>query len=498
MVAHVPEHRSLSEYSDPPTSLLEYIRARLTPHEFTTWFEHTPLHFFHPDRFVLTLRNRFRKNWVEKNYRNLIVTSARDLFQTEVRLAFEIDSGPPVDHHEGADSQNLPRSLPPTADKPPGVTQTNQREPSRHSASCETSLTSPHGVSQYHQTSSSLHRDYRFDTLVLGSTNSVAHAATAAVCSQPSKCYNPLLLYGETGLGKTHIAHAICHHFLETRTKRVSYISAHEFIDFYMTVTTSQDSRHFRYYFSDTDVLVIDDVHYLAARDGGQEDFLRFFTEFVEAGKQLVFTSRKTEDNSNIAPLRLTSRFRSGLMARIEPHDFEMQVSILLRKARLRNVEFSMEVAEFIARSALTGSRHLEGALLAVIHFANARQRPIDLNLAKAALLEALPSPAQSSTVTVNRILRAVQDFYQLRSQDLLSRSKVRAVVLPRHVGMFLARQLTQLSLVQIGSIFGGRDHTTVLYAQDRVETLLRSNPQIRKDLQIIRDRISDSQRPAL
>lgn len=344
-----------------------------------------------------------------------------------------------------------------------------------------------------------LHPDYTFENFVVGRSNRVAHAAAIAVSDYPGKTYNPLFLHGEPGVGKTHLIHAIGHRIRATTRLRVRCVPAAGFFqDIGEAMSRGWMSRgsvahekpgreveHLPY-----DVLVIDDLQFLPPAERTQLELLRTFNALLESGRQIIIASRTHPRETPGLQERLASRFQWGLVSCVEPPGFETRVSIVLRKARLRSFELPLDVAELIADRVQDSVRELEGALLRVLSLASFNKSPANLELAKLALRDFGEEEGRTGTITIALILRAVQQHYQIRPRDLVSRSKVRSIVLPRQVGMFLARQLTPLSLEEIGLHFGGRDHTTVLYADARINRLRQSDPRIRADIQALKHRL--------
>ena len=473
MVSRVRLDDSLSNLNDPSEKLRDELRGRLTSQEFTTWFETTPFDFIYPDRLVLRIQNRFRKTWMEKKYHDILRCCARDIFTSEIRIDFEIDAAM---KYPSASNIGLGTVL-----------------ASNSSRSSETIANPAQHPLLHSEFVPGLHRDFVFDTFTIGCTNAVAHAAAMAVCDDPGRCYNPLLIYGEAEVGKTHLLHSICHQLINLKNSRPAYLTTEEFLRKHVDCVDFRSTGSLRRAFRETDVIVLDDVHFFAGNQGGQDQLFHIFNDFVDQGKQIILASRRCQKDWAGIQSRLCSRFRSGLVARIEPHGLDLRIKILLLKSRLRNIDLPAEVAEYMASTIQGGIRELEGALLRCIHLANVHKQSIDLALAQSALDHSGATLDRVGSISVERILRAVQDFYRLRPRDLLSRSKVRALAVPRQVGMFLARQMTQLSLVEIGMSFGGRDHTTVLYAQERIELLSKSSPQVREELQLLRERILGS-----
>jgi chromosomal replication initiator protein len=427
---------------------------------------------------------------MEKNFGDLLRSCARTLFGEDLHIDFEVGELPPgasspeqedpkhLEHGgEAKRAELLERS------KTGGVPFPKHREDSP----------SPKKVKALQRRE--LNSDFTFETFVVGPSNRVAHAASIAVSDYPGKTYNPLFIYGESGVGKTHLLHAICHRILATTRLRIAYLTSEDFLNQYIASVVDSNLDHFRSQCRDTDVLVIDDLQFLSSKDKTQDELFHTFNVLMEEQKQMILSSRSSPGDATGIQDRLTSRLRWGLVTRMEAPMFETRVAILVRKARWKNYELPMDVAEFVAAHVGGNVRELEGALSCVLSVASFQKAQLNLAVAKDALSETLVEEKSTGAVTIANILQAVESYYQVKPKDLLCRTKVRSIVFPRQVGMFLARELTQLSLAEIGMHFGGRDHTTVLYATERIHEILQANPAIRRDIQVLKSRISADRR---
>ncbi len=306
--------------------------------------------------------------------------------------------------------------------------------------------------------------DFGFESFVVGPANRLAHAAARAVAANPGQAYNPFFIHGGVGLGKTHLLQAICLELARSRpSTRLYYISCEGFLTQFMECVQSGQMGDFRHRYRDLDVLVIDDIHFLAKRDRTQEEFFHTFNSLYQANRQIILSSDAAPEEIPDLEDRLVSRFKWGLVTRIEPPGFETRVEILKAKATLRGLTMPDDVALFLAQRINTNIRELEGAVVKLQIQSSVEQRPIDLSLARSALGETLPPPQGSPTIQT--ILGAVTDYYGVRVPDLQSKRRQRSVALPRQVCMYLARRHTRMSLEEIGGYFGGRDHTTVMHA---------------------------------
>ncbi|MGE0809915.1 MAG: chromosomal replication initiator protein DnaA [Immundisolibacter sp.] len=321
----------------------------------------------------------------------------------------------------------------------------------------------------------------RFDTFIEGKSNRLARASSLLVSENGSGLYNPLLLYGGVGLGKTHLLHAVGNALLAQRPDaRVVYVSGERFVTDMVTALQQNRFDAFRAQYRNLDLLLVDDVQFLAGKERSQEEFFHVFNAMLESKSQLVMSSDRFPRDIKGLEDRLKSRFGWGLSVAVEPPDMETRVAILLSKAELAHQTVPQDVAFFIAKRVHSNVRELEGALRTVIAYATLTHAPITLELAREALKDIVK--AQDRQVTLDAILKAVAEYYRLRGADLTSRSRKRSLVRPRQVGMALAKELTSCSLPEIGAAFGGRDHTTVLYACERVVELRRNEESIAAD----------------
>lgn len=334
-----------------------------------------------------------------------------------------------------------------------------------------------------------LNPDYTFAQFVEGPNNRLAKAASRGVADNPGSTYNPLFLHGGVGLGKSHLLQAICSRVLERDPDAViHYMSCEEFVTRFMEAVQAGEMSDFRRQFRHVDMLVIDDIHFLGKRDRSQEEFFHTFNSLYQTQRQIVLSSDARPDEIPDLEERLVSRFNWGLVARLDPPDYETRGAIVSSKARSRGVELPNEVASFIAARFDSNIRELEGALTSVQISAHLAGRDIDLEIAKQALGE---GPAKAPPrITIQSIIEQVAEHFDVTLSSLLSRRRQRSVALPRHVGMYLARQHTRHSLEEIGGYFGGRDHTTVLHAVRTVdkqrgcdETLESAISQIERSL---------------
>jgi len=320
---------------------------------------------------------------------------------------------------------------------------------------------------------------YVFENFVTGPCNRMAHASALAVSDLPGRAYNPLFIHASVGLGKSHLMQAICHRLLQTRPDAaMMYLSCEDFVNQFIAAIERGQIEDFRYRFRYLDVLVIDDVHFLAAKERTQEEFFHTFNALYQAQKQVVLSSDSPPHEIPRVEERLVSRFKWGLVMRIDRPSYETRVAIVRKKARLRGKDLPEDVVQYIATVVDTNNRELEGAVVRVLGHASLRGREIDMDLAKEALRDLVGSPGRA--IAIQDIVDAVLQRFNVRLSDLQSRRRAQSVVLPRQICMYLARRLTNRSLEEVGAFFGGRDHTTVLHADRKIRKMVGRDPAFR------------------
>jgi chromosomal replication initiator protein len=335
-----------------------------------------------------------------------------------------------------------------------------------------------------------LNPKYTFDTFVIGSSNRFAHAAAVAVAEAPAKAYNPLFIYGESGLGKTHLLHAIGHyaHSLFTGA-RVRYVSSEEFTNDFINSIRDDKASAFQRRYRNVDVLLVDDIQFLQGKVQTQEEFFHTFNTLHNSDKQIVITSDLPPKQLSDFEDRMRSRFEWGLITDIQPPDLETRIAILRKKAAQERLDAPPEVLEFIASKISTNIRELEGALIRVTAFASLNRQPVDLALAEIVLKDLIPD-SSTPEITAATIMAATATYYSLSIDDLCGSSRSRTLVTARQIAMYLCRELTELSLPKIGQSFGGRDHTTVMHADRKIRSLMAERRSIYNQVTELTNRI--------
>ncbi|MEM1415679.1 MAG: chromosomal replication initiator protein DnaA [Myxococcota bacterium] len=436
------------------------LRGRLSAENFETWLAPVACEAVERDAVVLRIPNRFYADWINNHYATLVLDALEEAAegQRPAQLRFTVD-------------ENLQERIPPApsaSEPPPPSTLTRPRARAR-----TTHTPAPTPVR-----GSDLNPKYRFDNFVVGPSNQLAHAASVAVGSSPGKRYNPMFIYGGVGLGKTHLMNAMGHTILrDSPNAIIYYLSAERFTnEFIWSLQNHRIDEFRRRYRENCDVLLMDDIQFLAGRDQTQEEFFHTFNALYHSDKQIVVTSDVYPQNIPEMEERLISRFQSGMVADIQPPEVDTRVAILRKKAEAERIGLSDDVAHFIAQVVKSNVRELEGTLLRLAVKAELLGRPIDLDLAKDSLRAAIPEPEQA--LTVEDIQKAVCNYFGLKLAELKSKRRHRAISYPRQVAMYLCRQRLGTSYPELGDRFGGKDHTTVISAVRKINGLLEDDDE--------------------
>jgi chromosomal replication initiator protein len=338
-----------------------------------------------------------------------------------------------------------------------------------------------------------LNPKYMFETFVIGSSNRFAHAASVAVAESPAKAYNPLFIYGSSGLGKTHLLHAIGHYATTLGTARsVRYVSTEEFTNDFINSLRDDKTSAFQRRYRDVDILLIDDIQFLENRERTQEEFFHTFNTLHNANKQIVITSDRSPKDLKTLEDRLRTRFEWGLLADIQPPDLETRIAILQKKAAQERLSAPPDVLEFIASRISNSIRELEGALIRVTAFANLTRSPVELALAEEVLRDFIPD-GSGPEITADQIMVSTADYFGVSLEDLRGHSRSRVLVNARQVAMYLCRELTDLSLPRIGQAFGGRDHTTVMHADRKIRQQMAERRSLYNQIAELTNRIKQT-----
>ncbi len=338
---------------------------------------------------------------------------------------------------------------------------------------------------------SNLNRRNTFENFVIGSNSQLAHAAAIAVAHAPAEAYNPLFVYGETGLGKTHLMHAVGHHILQNKPDaRIAYLSSEKFTNEFISSIQENTLTRFRKRYRRVDVLLIDDVQFLSGKERIQEEFFHTFNELFEQQKQIFLSSDRPANEIAKVESRLVSRFQWGLVTDIQAPDFETRVAILRKKAEQHNFKVQDEIINFIAEHIVKNIRRLEGALIKVCSYSSLTGNPLDISTCEMLLSDVLMEAAKQQ-LTIDTIQKKVAEYFELRHSDMLSRRRPNHIAVPRQIAMYLSRELTKHSLQEIGESFGGRDHGTVIHACRQVENLVDQDDTVRHSVDYLKAQLS-------
>ena len=441
--------------------VLEIMSADLPERSFDAWLKNSRPVLLDGNTLHIEFPNEFTKDWVEARYTNPLQKTLRQVANRDWDIKFTIPKGmkslsTPSERDYREEPRPLPRqSLPieePTMELPPR---------------------------DVVPVSSILNPRYTFDSFVVGNSNRFAHAASLAVAEGPAKAYNPLFLYGGVGLGKTHLMHAIGHYALEQDPNiSVVYVTSETFTNDLILAIGKKSMVDFRNKYRNVDILLVDDIQFVAGKESTQEEFFHTFNALYEANRQIIISSDRPPKDIPTLEERLRSRFEWGLTADIQPPDLETRVAILRKKAIDDNLVISHEVLTYIATHVQSNIRELEGALVRVTAHCNLHNVPLDLDVVASALKDILKAPPQKP-ITVEGIMDVVADHYAIKVADMKSKRRTRNITFPRQIAMYLIRELTDSSLPEIGEAFGGRDHTTVIHAIDKIERELKLDPSL-------------------
>jgi chromosomal replication initiator protein len=473
---------------------------QIQPHQ-RAWLKLTrPLGLVENTALIAT-PNEFVKEQLETRLRALVTQALSQELGRDIQLAVTVDPSPqgPMTPPAGLPALG---SGPEPAPEPPAAAPNlrpahdGPAEPDRQDQGRPVTHGSPGGIPSAQRLGGTrLNSKYTFETFVIGSSNRFAHAAAVAVAEAPAKAYNPLFVYGDSGLGKTHLLHAIGHYAQTLYTGlKVRYVSSEEFTNDFINMIRDGKQDGFRRRYRDVDVLLVDDIQFLENKEGTQEEFFHTFNTLHNASKQIVISSDRAPKRLVTLEDRLRSRFEWGLLTDVQPPELETRIAILRRKAIQEGLNAPPEVLEYIASRISTNIRELEGALIRVTAFASLNRQSVDLQLAEIVLKDLIPE-AQGPQITAATIMGQTASYFGLSIEDLCGTSRSRVLVTARHIAMYLCRELTDLSLPKIGQQFGGRDHTTVINADRKIRSLMAERRSIYTQVTELTNRIKQQAR---
>ncbi|AGX41084.1 chromosomal replication initiator protein DnaA [Clostridium saccharobutylicum] len=438
---------------------LDIIKSELSEVSFNTWIKSCEPISISSNTIKISVPNSFTQDILDKRYKDLVANSIKAVCSKLYTIEFIIvsDIYDKVDETKDASSKQSK------------------------------------SIVVNDEMSSTLNPKYTFNSFVIGNSNRFAHAASLAVAESPAKAYNPLFIYGGVGLGKTHLMHAIGHYILDGNpSAKVVYVSSEKFTNELINAIKDDKNEEFRNKYRNVDILLIDDIQFIAGKERTQEEFFHTFNALHDANKQIILSSDRPPKEIPTLEDRLRSRFEWGLIADIQVPDFETRMAILKKKADVENLNVANEVMGYIATKIKSNIRELEGALIRIIAYSSLTNREVTVDLATEALKDII-SKKQGKHVTIDIIQDIVSSYFNLRVEDLKSQRRTRNVAYPRQIAMYLSRKLTDMSLPKIGEEFGGRDHTTVIHAYEKISENLKTDDSLQHTVNDITKKLTQN-----
>ena len=452
---------------------LENLKKDLNRQSFETWFKPTKASISNNNTLKVRVPNEFFRDWIRDHYQPHIQKALQQVYPEQLEIQFEVDSSAPVKSDVSPSPLVTPKS-PFNSGETPEKPLLSMPTPSRVSADSEFIINSK----------------FNFESFVVGNSNRFAHAACLAVAEAPARSYNPLFIYGGVGLGKTHLLQAIGNFVQEQNpNSKVLYISSEKFMNDFIQAIQAGRQQDFRNKYRTVDVLLIDDIQFWEGKEATQEEFFHTFNVLYEAQKQIVATSDSHPKEIKLEE-RLRNRFEMGLITDIQEPDLETRIAILRKKADNEGILVPNEVTLFIANHVKANIRELEGSMLRVIAFASLTGQEITLELVKEVLKDSLPT--EDRRISVDAIQRVVAERYNCKFSDMKSKKRTKQIAFPRQIAMFLARELTSHSLSEIGASFGGKDHTTIIHAYEKIEELCQTDITLLSEVNSLKKHLTE------
>lgn len=418
-------------------------------------------------------KNNFTKKWLEETYTSIIEGMLASITDTNLKFIIEnLDLKTETTISEPSPTKTLEELIPPTVNNTPSKSDFSQSDLFDEDFK------------------SNLNPKYIFENFVIGNSNRFAYAAAQAVAQNPAKAYNPLFIYGGVGLGKTHLMHAIGNQIRTENPKaKILYISSEKFTNEIINSIQNKNTDAFRKKYRYIDCLIIDDIQFLKNKEMTQEEFFHTFNTLYEANKQIIISSDRLPREIETLEDRLRSRFESGLLADIQPPDLETRIAILRKKAESENILIPHEVISLVASSIDTNIREIEGAYTKIVAYASLMGSPISLDLAKK-ILDAMGTNTKSRQITFEDIVQVTADYFKIKKEEFFTKKRTQNIAYPRQIGMYLCRELADLSYPRIGELFGGRDHTTVIHAYEKIAKKIKDDPTCEKIIIYLIDKL--------
>jgi chromosomal replication initiator protein len=438
------------------------LRETISETTYDTWFAYAEPRSLADGRLVVSVPNDFTRDWIESHFQGFVSGAARETLGRDVAVSFAVSERPP-----------------PAGPSPPPVQVDSEQEPDP----------------AFRETEVELNPKYTFDLFVIGSSNRFAHAAALAVAEAPAQAYNPLFIYGGTGLGKTHLLQAIGQYVRQhSRRLTMRYVTSETFMNDFIDSLRDKRIEGFKRRYRNYDLLLIDDIQFFEGKERIQEEFFHTFNSLYEGGAQIIISSDRPPREIATLEERLRSRFEWGLLTDIQPPDLETRIAILRKKVNTEQIAVTdPEVLTFVAGRVSSNIRELEGALTRVVAFSSLTDRPMTVELAEHVLKDVFPQGDAVPEVTIPRIQELVSQRFGVTMEELVSPRRSQSVAYPRQVAMYLSRELTDSSLPKIGKEFGGRDHTTVIHATSKITRLIREDRSVYNLVQELTARIKQA-----
>ena len=442
-------------------AILGSLEISLSKANFNTWFKNTSIAERGADHILIAVPSAFNRDWIAAKYHQEMLKALKSLAPEIKEIKYQLGNAQPQVSQNTSAKKTI---------KAPSESQSGQKE-------------------TFSVGASGLNPKYTFETLIIGKNNELAHAASQAVAKTPGTQYNPLFIYGGVGLGKTHLMHAAGHRLLQNNPKtRILYITAEKFANDYVGAIAQKKMEEFKKEYRNVDALLIDDIQFMAGKEGFQEEFFHTFNELRDKGKQIIITSDRPPKEIPAIEQRLVSRFEWGMIADIQAPDLETRIAILRTKMEKKGVNITEDILFYIAENVQSNIRELEGALNRLAVYQQMENRGLVLDQAKTILASIIGT--KKRVTSIKKIAESVASFYNISMEDLIKESRKKEFVKPRQIAMFLVRKELDNSFPSIGDFFGGRDHTTVMHAVEKVGKLISEKDSFKQEVDLILDKL--------